>query len=714
MNVLTSVSQLARAVSLRASGGSLTTLRDPAQWLVDWMGGTQSATGIRVSPDTAMQSTAVFSCVKVITQDVAKLPLSLYRRLDGGGKTPAMDHPLFELLHSRPNDWQNSFEFREMMQGHLLLRGNAYAQILYGPTGQVEQLIPLHPDYVRPFWMKGGAISYIYTPPPGAIIAYDYYPFWGPRQVLLRSQVLHLRGLSTHGLLGLSPIQQAREAVGLALATEEYGARFFANGTTPSGVLTHPNKLGKEAYDRLKESTLERQTSLQNAHKMMVLEEGMKWEALGLNNKDSQFLETRLYQKREICALYRIPPHKVGDLERATFSNIEEQNIEYVGDCLMPWVVCWEHALKRDLLLDAEQRTMQIRFVIQSLLRGKVADRMALYQSGRQWGYLNADDIREMEDMNPLPDGLGQEYLRPMNMQVVGEELPPALAPAPDPTPPQGPDLAQHQQGQRERRAQDQAQRRAEVIKSRLRLQAAYQPAIHQAVQRGIRKEIKAVGAAAKKYLSQRSAQDFELWLREFYKTHQGQIATALKPAVLAYAKALASRLADELDDDELDVTDEMETGVERFTEAVASARAHSAAGQLAALVGAALSQQGDVLEAVQQRLSEWDQTAAEAMTHQTLVQGSGMITKMAYAAAGVPTVQWVAASGNPCPLCQQLDGKTAPVRGAFLQQGDVVDPGDDKTAPLTVTSAHIGHPPLHAGCDCMLLDAEEGGPPNE
>jgi HK97 family phage portal protein len=377
--------------------------RDPA--LAGWFGGHEAASGMVVTPDTAMRATAVFACVQYLARSIAAMPLILYRRLPDSGKARDYEHPLARVLHDQPNSWQTAYEFRAMLQAHLSLRGNAYARIVAANGNPVAALLPLHPDRVRPLPER-----------VSGRLAYEYFPRRGAREVLLQEEVLHLRGLSLaeDGVIGLSPLDCMREAVGLTLAAEAYGARFYRNNARPGIVLKHPGRLSPDAGKRLKESWNSQYAGPENAHKTAVLEEGMDLISVGMTAEEAQFLETRKFQRNEIAAIFGVPPHKIGDLERATFSNIEHQAIEVVTDTIRPWAVAWEQAMTRDLFTEELRRTHMLAFNLDGLLRGDIESRYRAYATGRQWGWLSANDVREREDMNRI-DG-GDLYLAPVNM----------------------------------------------------------------------------------------------------------------------------------------------------------------------------------------------------------------------------------------------------------------------------------------------------------
>ena len=349
-------------------------------------GGTTS--GKAVNERTAMQTSAVYACVRILAESVAGLPLHVYERTANGSKSTKPSHPLYQLLHDEPNREMTSFVFRETLMSHLLLWGNAYAQIIRDGRGFPIALYPLLPDRMAVDRNESGELVYTYQSDRGQV-------------KLRRENVLHIPGLGFDGLIGYSPIAMAKNAVGLALATEDYGATFFANGANPGGVLEHPGVIKPEQADRLRESW-QSQFGGANAHKVAVLEEGLKFHQMSIPPEQAQFLETRKFQINEIARIFRVPPHMVGDLEKSSFSNIEQQSLEFVKYTLDPWVVRWEQSLQQALILPSEKATIFIKFNLDGLLRGDYQSRMQGYSTGIQNGFMSVNDVRGLEDMNLL------------------------------------------------------------------------------------------------------------------------------------------------------------------------------------------------------------------------------------------------------------------------------------------------------------------------
>ena len=363
----------------------------------------RSTSGKNVNERTAMQTTAVYSCVRILAEAVASLPIHVYRYTETG-KERVYDHPLYYLLHDEPNPEMTSFVFRETLMSHLLIWGNAYAQVIRDGSGRVLSLYPLLPDKMEVDRDEHGRLFYTYTRNTDENPNFSEYG----RVRLKPEDVLHIPGLGFDGLVGYSPIAMAKNAVGMTLACEEYGASFFENGATPGGVLEHPGVLKDPA--KVRESWHSVYGGSKNAGKVAVLEEGMKYQQIGIPPEEAQFLETRKFQIDEIARLYRIPPHMVGDLDKSSFSNIEQQSLEFVKYTLDPWVIRWEQSIQRALLLPQEKKEYFVKMNVDGLLRGDYESRMKGYSIGIQNGFMCPNDIRRLESMDLIPVEEGGEF----------------------------------------------------------------------------------------------------------------------------------------------------------------------------------------------------------------------------------------------------------------------------------------------------------------
>ncbi len=359
--------------------------------------------------DRALRLAAVFACVRVLAESVGQLPLHLFKQT-GATREPATDHPLYSLLAVAPNEFQTAQEFKEWITACLALHGNAFV-FVNRVGGRVLELLPLNAPQVTP---KQDKVT--------REVTFDVRQSSGKVLTLTSDEVLHIKLFALDGVMGASPIRFAREAIGLAIATEQHGGALFSNGSAPGGVLTHPKTLGDVAYERLKTSWEERHSGPENAHKVALLEDGVTFTSTAMPSTDAQFLENRKYQRSEIAGIYRVPPHLIGDLERSTFSNIEHQGLDFVVHTLMPYLTRIEGRIRMQLLSPAERKSYFAKFNVNGLLRGDMAARSAFYTSQVQNGAMSPNEIRELEDRNPR-DG-GEVFLQPANMVVSGSKPP--------------------------------------------------------------------------------------------------------------------------------------------------------------------------------------------------------------------------------------------------------------------------------------------------
>jgi len=388
---------------------------------VDRFFGTRlTSSGKNVTPDTALRTSAVYCCISVLSETLASFPKHIKTIREDGGKDIAPSHRLYPLIHNRPNRWNTPFEFFEMMEGHRLLRGNAYAQYVFNPGRQQNELIPLHPDHVFPFVIppNGGTPDYLYDtsppPSPGSTLWYQHFTSDGRVETLSASEVLHVKCYSINGIVGLSPIKWALyQAVGLSMAAEEHGGKLFSNGAQISTAVKHPKQLKELAYDRLKKQFSEggEFTGSGNAHKSIILEEGMDIVKIGMTAEESQFLESRRYQVEDIFRAYKVPLMlgAYGD-KIETYASAEQFLTMFRVGTVAPNVERWEQALERDLLYPSEIGKIDIDFDMDSLMRGDVAARAEYLKKRFEMASITPDQIRIYEGENPTGKTEGQEY----------------------------------------------------------------------------------------------------------------------------------------------------------------------------------------------------------------------------------------------------------------------------------------------------------------
>lgn len=377
-----------------------TSLSNPAAWLTGLFG--TSKTGVQVSEDNALTFSAVYAAVRIISETIASIPLNVYQA-DGETRVKAVGHPIQDLLAKAPNSVSSTFTFREAMAANLVLHGNAYAKIEMNAAGRPTALIPLNPMKVEVKVVDGEKV-YIFA----------------DKHTYLDYEIIHFVGLSLNGLTGKSPLAMAREAVAIGLAAQEYGARFYSNGANAGGVITAPGRLNTEVVKRLRESWNRAQSGLGSSHSTAILEEGMKYEKIGLDPEAAQFLQSRKFQVNEIARIFRIPPSYLADLDNSsTKANVEQQAIQFVNDCITPYVRRMEVELNRKLFREDEPN-LYAYFDMTGLMRGDQKARYEAYATARQWGWLSVNDIRDLENLNPVEGG--DIYLQPLNMVKSGED----------------------------------------------------------------------------------------------------------------------------------------------------------------------------------------------------------------------------------------------------------------------------------------------------
>lgn len=383
----------------------------PQPMLYAALGGYASNTGVPVTPFTSLQAAAVYGCIRAISQDIGVLTPFVRRRLVGGGYRREPLHPLNKLFR-RPNRWQTWFEFIGYVVTSLCLRGNAFIVIERDRDANPIELVPIAPDRATIMLTDDGEMWYRINSRrlgQGLLVPPD--------------DMIHVKNISMDGYVGVSPIAIAQDVIGLALATQQHGGVLFRQGGQIGGVISHPGQLSKEASDRIANSWRETHSGVQNAHKVAILEEGMKFDKVAITNEEAQFLETRRFQVIDICRLYGVPPHRLGELDKATLNNIEAQNQQYVDSALKPTTISIEQLFDHHLLFDDERGTYQCKFDYDDMTRGATLERYQAYQIGTLNGWLNRNEVRARENLDPITDGTGDEYRVPLNTAVPSDNL---------------------------------------------------------------------------------------------------------------------------------------------------------------------------------------------------------------------------------------------------------------------------------------------------
>ncbi|WP_158738633.1 phage portal protein [Alteribacillus sp. YIM 98480] len=649
-------------------------LANPDPWMLNIFRNGKSKTGVNVNEMKAMQSTAVFGCVRVISETLGSLSFPVYRRLNPRGKERARDHHLYDMLQNRPNNEMTAFTFRETMTAHLCLWGNAYAEIEYDGAGRPRALWPLLPNQTWPERdPRTKEIFYHVTLPDGRYIKMD------------KARVLHIPGLSMNGLTGLSPIGMAREAVGLALATEEFGANFFENGTNVGAVAEHPGKLSEQGAKNLRDSVNATYSGLGKSHRLMLLEEGMKFQKIGIPPNDAQFLETRKFQKNEIASVFRVPPHMLADLERATFSNIEHQSIEFVTHTMGPWLKRWEQTINTKLFGRDGRKHYFAEFLVDALLRGDIKTRYEAYAVGRQNGWLSANDILEMENKNPIGEQ-GDVYLVPLNM-VPAEQVTSTT---------QQNDPAEPPSGERSIRSTT-TRTQLQGVEIRKRTTSSYKRIFEETFLRIIKREEADIMRQARKQL--RNAEHFSTWLSDFYREHEQFFRQQMLPVMMSFAENIYAQASNEVGSEEDEMTSSTVDFIKEYVELLSSRHNGKSVKKLRKILESE-AEDAEIEERLQETFDDWKEDRIKQEAKEEVTRAGSAIAKEAWVVAGITLMRWVS-DGSSCPYCEELDGKVVGIKSSFVQQGEDFNPENAEGA-LT-PSSNISHPPLHNGCECSI-----------
>ena len=655
-----------------------------------WFRATPSLTGSGavVNPDTATSLTAVWRAVTLLSDTMGMLPAKVFRRLPDGSKEPLPENPVSWLLRWQPNKWQTAFTWYEMMAAHIELRGNAFSRVERNSIGTPTALIPWNPDRVK-------------IKVTGSRVVYTLERANGTTFPVPMEDMLHVRGPGEE-LIGFSPIARMAESLGLGFAAQSYGARFFGNDSRPGGLLKTPGNLKKDQRDLMEDSWTAAHTG-HNQHKIALMEGGVEFQQIGIAPEEAQFLETRNFQIDEIGRMFGVPPHMLMQNNRSTFNNVEHQGQEFATYSMQPRLVRWEQEIKRTLF--PGQEDIFVEFLMDAMLRADTKSRAEANQIRLMNGNLSANEWRRMENQNPIEGDAGSAYWMPLNMgpsDQAAEGLPEL---PPDEPPPEEDDrgllgvladakylLRSGARGERVA-AMDTAEMRSAA--SRHRQARAFQRLFVSVADRVVRRDVMKVRRAltasdSKPGLLER--------LGEHYDAFGPVVSKELHPSLRAYSEVIFGIAVREVGSTE-EWGAEEDVFAQQYADNAGTRYAISSEGQLEQLVDEADDFDAAAV-AVEERVTEWEETRAGKMASREAVQANGAISRLAYTVAGITTFVWVTIGQN-CPLCDSLDGKTVGVEENFVNAGDELNPGG--VAPLT-PKRRVLHPPLHQGCDCLVV----------
>lgn len=645
-----------------------------------------SSAGIRVSEKVALNSSAVFACVRLISETMASLPLKLYKR-QGKGRMVAENHPLHYMMNVEPNPEMRPSQFKEVLATHVELWGNAYCDIQLDNSDRPKYLWILRPDRME-----------VKRDGPNNTLQYIYQMPNGKRMRMSAERILHIPGWGYDGVKGLSSIDAAmRDAVGLALSLEQYGAKFFKNDARPSVVLKHPQTLDDEAHDRLMESWDDVHKGAQNAYRAAILEEGMDIETIGVPPEAAQFVASRRFQLEEIARIFRVPPHMIQDLSRSTFSNIEHQGIDFVQHTMRPRLIRFEQGFGYRLLNEDERGTYYFEFLVDALLRGDIATRYAAYVQALNNGFMNHDEVRSLENLNALPEGIGQTYFMPMNVIPIEEMLTPEPEPEPEPDDDE-PDDEPDDDEDDSRSIIIRAVAPNKVIAQRRRLRRTYTRLLEREAGRMTAREITELNKLIKR-AGNESPEWFMREVKEFYDGFRGTIERLMEPVFDSYAESVNVAAQAEIS---LEQDAELDIGrrVKEYSVGFVNRHVSSAIGQMRGLEKQS-EDLGDFLTAAEERVAEWEEKNAEKIGRREGTRAGEAFALFTFAAAGVASLIWVANDGA-CPFCEEMDGSKVGVEEPFVRKGETLNP-DEPNSGMRITGPKL-HPPLHDGCECSIM----------
>jgi len=636
--------------------------------------------GVKISEHSALAISAVFACINAISQDVGKLPLHFYKRKASDNREKATEHSLYKVLMYRPNPEMSAIEFKQVLTGHVLGWGTAYAEIEFNGAGQVIGLWPLPPDRTKPKRTEGGTLYYAYRSPSGEEIP------------ISAERIFRLHGLGFNGISGYSVIGLAREGIGLAKATETFAAKYFGNGAISPLLLTHPGKLGEDAVERMRSSWEKAHGGLNNAHRVAILQEGVTVEKIGIPPNDSQFLESREFSVPEIARFFRMPLHKIQHLKEATFNNIEHLAQEYLSDTLEFWLKSWEQQVYNSLLTEKEQKKYYAEFLTDSILRGDTETRYEAYAKAIQNGFMSPDDVRRKENMNPLPDGSGKQYFIPMNLIPVDQVDAFAESVKNKAKTANNEDKTVKTPGIIEKRAKG-------IIIVRNRLRNRYYDLFRDIADQIVTREHNQITRYAQKYLGGNDVSSFDAWINDYYQnTFPDFISRKMKPIIRTYTSAVGDVAAQEIDLDVDDLAD-MDEFVSGYVDVYATRHIESSVGQLRSLIKEDVE---DKLDEISTRADEWLERRPDKIALNETVRAESAAAATIFLASGY-RLRWQIQGATTCPYCKSLNGMIVGGNEFFVNGGNEVQPEGQEPMMVRYNTRHA---PLHASCDCIIVAA--------
>lgn len=692
-----------RGAVSRFLGGSFSsgTFGDPGGWLI----GQDLDASFRdyvSNPESALRISTVYACVRVLGNTIGTLPIHYFSRGADRIRQRVPGHPTEYKLNHQPNPELTAPEFWMMVIAHLYLYGNAYIFLQPTVNGGVFGYWPQYPPAIQVSRLDDGSRVFWKT---------------GRRDPFSASEIIHIRLFTIDGNYGLNPIAYHRQNLGLTFSAETFGASFFRNSARPSGVLEVPQELTEDGFQRLKKDWAATYGGTSNTGAPAVLEQGTTWKNISINPNEAQFLDTRKLQTREICKIMGVPPHMVQDLENATFTNIEHQGIDFVRHTIRPLAVLIEKAFTVGLGLEAQNAFVE--FDLEGLLRGDQSSRYASYSTALQNGWMTRNEVRDKENLPRIPGEAGNLFTVQLNMAPIDqlgmdpikgtlESETPATGTEDAPTDPEDNTEDDSTEGtttrnliQYETRTGEKSGREYRSSRVRLRLRKQFRGILFQAFARATKRETQDLRRLVKKSLGSRGLEEFETGISEFFGEFWEVARAMLSPAMDSYIRSVMAEATDQVEPGSGPSDESMDQFVQNYIDAMVSRWISSHRGQIRQLARTDGTTQ-DVEAEILKRLDEWDEKQAEKLTGRESVQAEGAASRFAWAAVGVSFLIW-RASGDNCPICDEIDGQIVGINKSFLDAGDRISA---KGASALMAENSVNNPPIHAGCDCFIEPA--------
>jgi len=672
---------------------------NPEPWLVDLFGGgVETNAGRDVDEDTSLQLSTVYACVTLIAESIASLPLGVFRKTADNGRD-SVSSTLNDLVKTSPNPEMTSFDWRLAAVGHLLLYGNSYSLIERNRLDQPTAIWPIVPERVSVVRTDAGKLVYKITAPNGVEKAYN------------QSDILHVKGFGQNGLVGQSVISFSRESIGLSLAAEEYGSRFFGSGANPGLIIEHPGKMDSNAAKNFRDSVTSAYAGLGKSHKTLLIEDGMKASSLSIPPSDSQFIELREFQREEICSLFKVPPHMVSLVTKSTSwgSGIEQQQINFVVNTLRPWLVRWEQSLAFALLTESQRKSGYFfDFLVAALLRGDIKTRYESYRIGRQWGWLSVNDVRRLETMNPVDNG--NDYLMPMNMVPLGTE-PEAMGlqdkqaePDKEKKEPKKEEKSSCEcdHEQREYTPYDFSTRELseeeKPVAGMISAAGNNSKPINTAFTDVVKMETDGLRAIIKK---RPTPAQLHRESTKFYESLPPKIKSKLQSAIFRYQDDVSAEAQKMIGKGGAgkDLRRELSKFKAQYIGSLSERYTGDGLKQVRTLI--ANTSANSLIGEMDNRLDAWDLTRSARYADEELIRAGNSIARETWARSGVIKLRWVTRGSKTCPYCRQLSGKIVGIEKPFLKDGETLYASDGKN--FMAMSGKKSHPPIHKGCVCMI-----------